>query len=113
MAGRASLVALRPCSAWGLERPGPQSELPVATAATRDAILSAALACDYDRLDELTRTGTNEFHAADVSDYWKVPPGRFWEAAEAEGRDMLAGLVHDLSQPPELTEWFGWLRESA
>lgn len=107
VAGQAGLVELRICSAWGLERPAPQDELPVSVAATRDAILTAALACDYDALEELTHSGVNDFYATDISDYWAVPPGRFWASAEAFGTDMMAGLVHDLAQTPTEGEWYG------
>lgn len=59
------------CSASGIERPGPQPELPDAVAETRAAILTAALACDIEGLAALTAPSfTASFGGCEPVEIW-------------------------------------------
>jgi len=89
------------CSAALLEPPAEAAPgLPPAVAETRRAILRAAIACDYARLEELALRGgafTYSFGDADR-------PAEFWRALETTGEDPLAMLVRTLGLP--------WARET-
>jgi hypothetical protein len=82
------------CSASGLAaEPAPQAGLPPPVAEMRASIVSAAVACDFDALEELARQGPGEFSftfggATDPSDYWRD--------AEAAGDEPLRILVQIL-----------------
>jgi hypothetical protein len=70
----------------------------------RSEILSAATACDFDRLNQLAVAGDIPFAHTDVlvDEYRNMVPGEFWRNAESQGSGILADLVHDLSQPVEI-----------
>ena len=83
------------CSAAGLPaEPAAIPDLPGPVAQTRQAIVAAATACDYDRLATLGREGsfTYSFGADD-------DPAGFWRRAEAAGERPLAALVQFLNRP--------------
>lgn len=66
------------CSASGFERPGPQSELPAPVAEKREAILTAALACDIDALAALTGPSfTASFGGGDPAEIWTADEEEF------------------------------------
>lgn len=75
--------------------------LPAAVADTRRAILRAAVACDYDRLEELALSGDAAFTYSFGDD---DRPAEFWRQLEATGEEPLSILVRTLSLP--------WARES-
>ncbi|MDQ4098319.1 MAG: hypothetical protein M3144_10690, partial [Actinomycetota bacterium] len=74
----------------------PAPELPGPVAATRNAILHAAAACDYKALAELALAGEGPFTYS-FGD--RGAPAEFWQHAEARGEDALATLVELLSLP--------------
>ncbi len=83
------------CSASGLQAdPEPQDGLPDAVARTRQEIVAAAVACDYDGLSEL---------AGDEFSYTfgraEQPPGEYWRDLEAGGEEPLRALVELLNMP--------------
>ena len=83
------------CSASGLDDDAePQDGLPDAVARTRQEIVAAAVACDYDALSEL---------AGDEFSYTfgraEQPPGEYWRDLEARGEDPLRALVELLNVP--------------
>jgi len=84
--------------------PSAQDDLPGAVAAMRTEILSAAIACDFGRLNELAVAGDLPFIHTDVfvEEYQDMTPGEFWQNGEAQGTEILALLIHDLSQPFEI-----------
>ena len=86
--------------------PAAQDDLPAAVAAMRTEILSAAIACDFGRLNELAVAGDRPFIHTDVlaQEYQDMTPGEFWKNGEADGSEILALLVHDLSQPFEIEQ---------
>lgn len=66
------------CSATGLERPEPQSELPTPVAETREAILTAALACDIEALAALTGPSfTAGFGGGEPTEIWTADEEEF------------------------------------
>ena len=73
----------------------------------RTEILTAAAACDFDRLNQLAGAGDVSFVHTDVlvDEYRNMTPGEFWQNAETQGAEILALLVHDLSQPFEIEEY--------
>lgn len=81
-----------PCSAAGLDKPGPQAELPAAVAATRDAIADAAIACDWEALFVLAG---DEFSAS----FGGQSPQQLWPTLEANGDEPLRYLVELLRLP--------------
>ncbi len=84
------------CSASTLEaEPPPQPGLPEAVAATRAAVVRAAVACDYAALDSLAADGFTYSFGNGAS------PGEFWRDAEAEDGQPLRYLVQTLALP-----WF-------
>ena len=88
------------CSASGIERPGPQPELPAAVADRRDAILTAALACDLDALAALTGPSfTASFGGGDPKDVWI--------ADEDFGSEPMRALVEILRLAPTRTDGAG------
>lgn len=94
------------CSAADVPMPPAQEDLPGRVADLRSEILLAATACDFDRLNELALAGDGPFIHTDVlaDEYQNMAPGEFWRELESQGVGLLAGLVHDLSQPVELAE---------
>jgi len=85
------------CSASGVERPGPQPELPSAVAERREAILTAALICDLDALAILTSPSfTASFGGGDPKDVWI--------ADEDSGYEPMRALVEILRLAPTPTE---------
>ncbi|MGI9597564.1 MAG: hypothetical protein ACR2QK_15475 [Acidimicrobiales bacterium] len=82
------------CSAAGVERPEDQGELPAPVAEKRDAILTAALACDLDALAALTGpTFTASLGGGD--------PKQVWTADEEEfGNEPMRALVEILRLTP-------------
>lgn len=97
------------CSAAGEQIPAAQEDLPAPVAALRSEILTAATACDFDRLNELAIAGDPPFTHTDVlvEEYQNMTPGEFWLNAETRGAGILAQLVHDLSQSPEIEQHDG------
>ncbi len=96
-------VEARSCSAAELD-PVAEAEpggLPSSVAETRRAILRAAAACDYDRLEALALQGG---HAFTYSFGDNARPAEYWRGLEAAGEDPLAMLVRTLSLP--------WARET-
>lgn len=88
------------CSASGIERPGAQPELPAAVADRRDAILTAALACDLDALAALTGPSfTASFGGGDPKDVWT--------ADEDFGSEPMRALVEILRLAPTSTDGDG------
>lgn len=85
------------CSADGLSAvPEPQRELPQPVAATRAAIVDAAVDCDFARLAALASQGTRPFTAsfggtADAAEHW--------QQAESSGQEPLRYLVGLLNRP--------------
>lgn len=85
------------CSASTLEaEPPPQPDLPEAVAATRAAIVRAAVACDYAALDSLA--GDEGFTYSFGNG---VSAGDYWRDAEARNGQPLWYLVQTLALP-----WF-------
>ena len=86
------------CSASGVERPGPQRELPAPVAEKREAILTAALACDLDALAALTGPSfTASFGGGD--------PVEIWNADEEDfGNEPMRALVEILRLAPTTGE---------
>jgi len=82
------------CSATGVERPGPQSELPAPVAEQREAILTAALACDIDALAALTGPSfTASFGGGDPTEIWTADEEEF-------GYEPMRSLVEILRLAP-------------
>ncbi len=82
-----------PCSAGGVTPPPPLTGLPPPVAEMRQAIIEAAIACDFERLAVLARPGafTYSFGASgDPASYWRQ---------EEEHADPLRMLVHLLDRP--------------
>ena len=94
------------CSASDEAIPPAQEGLPEPVATMRTEILTAAIACDFDRLNQLAVAGDVSFVHTDVlvDEYQNMTPGEFWQAGEANGSEILALLVHDLSQPFEIEQ---------
>ena len=97
MASTPTSVVDTECSASGVERPGPQPELPSVVAERREAILTAALACDLDALAALTGPSfTASFGGGDPKDVWITD--------EDFGYEPLRALVEILRLDPTSTE---------
>ncbi len=103
----ATTTATARCSASDEPIPPAQGELPEPVATMRTEILTAAVACDFDRLNQLAVAGDVSFVHTDVlvDEYQNMTPGEFWQNAEAQGAEILALLVHDLSQPFEIEQY--------
>ncbi len=85
------------CSASGLPATVPAQEaLPAAVAATRAAIVEAAVACDYDALSEFARRGDDQFT---FSFGGGDDPAQFWRDAEMGDQPVLRTLVQLLAAP--------------
>lgn len=85
------------CSAAGLSAGLPaQPGLPEAVATIRDAIAAAAVACDYDRLQELALEGSGGFTASYGAE---TSAADFWRGEEERGGRPLARLVQVLATP--------------
>lgn len=88
------------CSASGLaSEPPPQPSLPPPVDETRRAIVSAAVACDFEKLAQLASTGDARFTfsyggGGAVADHWA--------AAEEAGEEPLRRLVAILGTPPRV-----------
>jgi hypothetical protein len=99
--GDSTGVGQSTCSAATL-RPLAESEgLPPAVAATRRAILEAAVSCDFDRLESLALEGTTAFAYGSED---SLGPAAHWRALEAVGEEPIARLVRILDLP--------WARET-
>ena len=87
------------CSAAPLS-PGapPQAQLPPRVAATRAAIIRAAIACDYESLGELARAGSRPFTYS-FGQQGASAPGELWRQAEQRGEPVLRTLVEILRLP--------------
>ena len=83
------------CSAAraNLDRPGAVSGVPQAVADMREAIVTAALACDIDELARLALAGDRPFTAS----FGGGDPAELWRDAEARGEDLTADLVRILA----------------
>lgn len=85
------------CSASSLSADLPaQDGLPDAVATLRDRIAGAAVACDYDALQELALEGTTGFTASYGSE---TSAADFWRGEEERGGKPLAKLVQILATP--------------
>lgn len=85
------------CSASGMAAEPPAQEgLPGAVASLRDRIVAAAVACDYDRLQELALQGGSGFTASYGSE---TSAADFWRGEEERGGKPLARLVQILATP--------------
>jgi len=90
------------CSAAELDPHAPeQAGLPPAVAEMRRAIVRAAVACDYDRLESLALQGGAAFTYSFGDD---ARPAEYWRENEAAGEDPIAMLVRTLALP--------WARET-
>lgn len=77
-----------------------QPALPEAVARTRQRILAAARACDYDELAQVAPAGDGfTFSFGDGSD-----PGRFWREQEQQGEQPMRYLVGLLNLPHSYVE---------
>lgn len=79
------------CSAEGLEPPEPDSSLPDAVEATRQAIATAAVTCDWAALDLLIDESAFSYSFGGGND-----PVGFWHDAEATGGEPMRFLVETL-----------------
>ena len=85
------------CSASSLSADLPaQDGLPAAVATLRDRIAAAAVACDYDALQELALEGGTGFTASYGSE---TSAADFWRGEEERGGKPLAKLVQILATP--------------
>lgn len=96
IASLALLPAATACSASASPPPVAQPGLPSPVAATRNEILAAARACDFEDLDRLARRGGNQFSYSFGAD---GDPAGFWRRAEAAGRPVLGDLAALLGLP--------------
>lgn len=92
-AGTARATAAPACSAARLGTTVPAQKLPRAVAAKRDAIVGAAVACDYAELQRLTGRGFRASFGNERS------AAGFWRSEERAGRKPLATLVRILRLP--------------
>ena len=69
------------CSASDEAIPPAQEGLPEPVATMRTEILTAAIACDFDRLNQLAVAGDVSFVHTDVlvDEYQNMAPGEFWQ----------------------------------
>lgn len=77
----------------------PQAGLPQPVAAMREAIVSAALAGEYDRLEQLALKGDSVFSFGTGDPAEGDRPGGYWRRQEEKGTSLLAGLVGVLELP--------------
>jgi hypothetical protein len=97
----ATPTELATCSAAGLSAElESQAGLPAPVAGTRLTIAEAAVACDYERLEELALAGGDFIYSFGGN----VPPtpgeaAGFWRDEEERGSDTLANLVNLLELP--------------
>lgn len=77
------------CSAAGMDPSSSEQELPPAVAETRERIVDAAAACDYDRLAALTGVTAQFLHSFGGGD----DPVASWRQREEAGEPVLADLV--------------------
>jgi hypothetical protein len=88
------------CSAAGLSADLPDdSALPAAVADLRQQIAEAAVACDYDRLQELALQGGGGFT---YSYGGETSASDFWAGAEERGEQVMRILVEELRQTGHL-----------
>jgi hypothetical protein len=86
------------CSASDLSpQSEPQPGLPEEVARMRESIVAAAVACDYDRLEELALAG-EFFYYEGLNDY-PDSPASFWQEREESGHDPLWTLAQALTEP--------------
>jgi hypothetical protein len=88
-------AAASPCSTSGLRIDVADQRLPAAVARKRDAIVGAALACDYARLARLAAPLRSFSYSFGESGR----PAAYWRAAEQRGEPVLRRLVQLLSIP--------------
>jgi len=93
------------CSAAGLSSDLPVQELPEPVADKRQAIARAAVACDYEELEELAAVGRFTFSYGGSGS-----AADFWRDEEKAGRDVLATLVRLLELPHARNEagFYAW-----
>ncbi len=75
----------------------PEPDLPAPVAVTRNAIFTAAMACDFAGLEELATTGSAEFTFSFGAP--EEGPAAYWQAAEERGEPVLAWLATILNVP--------------
>lgn len=87
------------CSATGMSaEPVMQTNLSPEAAATRRAILSAAVACDYDALEKIAKDSPAfTYSFGDSGD-----PAGYWRQAEEDGEEVMRLLVTVLNTPNTL-----------
>lgn len=83
------------CSAAGLPPELEDQDLPDAVAATRDAIVMAAVECDFAALAALATHPDFTYSFAEFGE-----PAAFWEAEEAQGVPLMRQLTQLLGTPP-------------
>lgn len=83
-----------PCSADGLDPLEPDTDIPEAVEATRQAIGDLARACDFDGLASLTSPDTFFYSFGGGDD-----PAGFWRSVEAAGEEPMRFLVELLRLP--------------
>lgn len=104
------------CSGEGLEPPAPDPDLPEVVEATRQAIATAAIACDWAALDLLIDEGNFSYSFGDFED-----PIGFWEELEGDSLgEPMRFLVQTLKMPwvadptgesidgDEPSDWYIW-----
>jgi hypothetical protein len=98
VAGRDTVALETPsCSAAGLDpHQAEPAGLPPPVAEMRRAILRAAVACDYTRLEELALAGEDTFIYSFGAD---SQPAEHWRDLEASGQRPMAMLVGTLALP--------------
>lgn len=86
-------IGAGPCSTEGIVEPAEQDGLPPAVAFMRNAIIAAALNCDYDALADLAGEDFAFSFGAGGD------PASYWELLEDEGQEPLRFLVELLARP--------------
>ncbi|MGB2694727.1 MAG: hypothetical protein WBD55_06000 [Dehalococcoidia bacterium] len=87
------------CSAKGMSPAvEEQPELPAPVSVMRQQIVAAAVACDYDALEELALAGSASFSYS-FGAIGAAGPGAYWQNAEAQGEEVLANLVKIMNMP--------------
>lgn len=86
------------CSASGIRIQLVAQDLPAPIAATRRALFEAAVACDYDRLEAISKEGDGTVHYTFGGD---DPEGMIghWRRMEADGQPVLKDLALVLNLP--------------
>lgn len=98
------------CSAMGMSRDlPPQPELPAPVAATRQAIVDAAVTCDWDALRALAAVAGDEF----VASFGGMEPLGLWQSGEPSPNGPLRAMVIVLRAPYRSSEFeqgllYGW-----